>query len=126
MRQAKKKTLRRHTARRVLERAGFPMTQHVYDEIRHQCRSDNVIHLWNQSIRVRHYWVEVEGVAMVVVWDRSRKEPVTVLTPAMAWRSFWKEYWDADLPWRLHAAQIEFYANQQNGTYDTQRSKATP
>jgi len=76
-----------HGEKRLLERFGVKMTQFIHDEIIHRINSQSCVLVKLQSHRIRVYDMDVEGMALRVVWDRFRRVITSILTRDMTdWR----------------------------------------
>lgn len=69
----------RHFARRFSERIGFQLTDALYQRIIALIQGGKAVHLYDQSLRVKIKGVHVDGVDIVVAYDKLRGTLVTVL-----------------------------------------------
>ena len=77
----KTKALRAHAKLRALQRYDLDLTAKMRRKIIEEIQQQRSIHLETQSNRVSIHLVEVEARDIRVVYDKIRKEIVTVLPP---------------------------------------------
>lgn len=77
----KTKALRAHAKLRALQRYDLDLTAKMRRRIVEAIQQQRSIHLETQSNRVSVHLVEVESRDIRVVYDRTRKEIITVLPP---------------------------------------------
>ena len=75
---------KRHAQRRFLMRFERELTEKLYREWQEKIQRGDCIHVEQQSVRVSVKKIEHEGEWYYVVYDKSRKTIVTVLTDEMA------------------------------------------
>lgn len=77
----KTKALRAHAKLRALQRYDLDLTAKMRRKIIEEIQQQRSIHLETQSNRVSIHLVEIEQRDIRVVYDRTRKEIITVLPP---------------------------------------------
>ena len=80
---SKRKTLQVHAKRRMYARYGIVLTQQAKEEVVKAIQAGDGVATFieKQSIRVSVWDVPLEGQVVRVVYDKQRKEVVTVLPP---------------------------------------------
>lgn len=87
----KKKTLMRHTTRRMAERMDMDITQNDISIMVRQIQQGQAELIDRQSNRVTRWWVKLHDKEFPVVYDTDRKTIITVLkaewvTPPKVWK----------------------------------------
>lgn len=82
-RNSKKRCQYRHAKRRFLQRQGVEVSNGDLDSLVRIIQRGEAEFVERQSLRITKWRVDVFGMPCVVVYDRSRKSIVTVLTDEM-------------------------------------------
>jgi elongation factor P--beta-lysine ligase len=75
----KERAERIHAERRFIERVGIDLTQNLHELLVSQIKKGKLKFVERQSVRVTLWETELNGITVHLVYDKKRKQIVTVL-----------------------------------------------